>query len=152
MTVVDLETKIDSDINRCFDLSRDIEVHKKSTTGTNEEAIAGKTNGLLELGDKVTWEAKHFGIRQQLSVEITKLTKPYFFEDRMTKGAFKSMRHEHHFKSINGGTLMIDKFEYEVPYGFLGWIFNKILLQKYMVRFLQERNRIIKQKAENRLP
>ena len=150
MTVIELETKIHADVDHCFDLTRDIDIHKLSTERTNEKAIAGRTIGLCELGDKVTWEAKHFGIRQRLSVEITKFNKPYFFEDQMTKGAFKSMRHEHHFKEIDGLKLMTDRFMYQVPFGLLGQIFDKVILKSYMTNFLVTRNKLIKEIAEKR--
>jgi ligand-binding SRPBCC domain-containing protein len=150
MTVIELETEIEGDINKCFDLTRDVDVHKLSTKKTNEKAIAGRTSGLCELGDKITWEAQHFGIRQKLSVEITKFEKPYFFEDKMTKGAFRSMRHEHHFKEDNGRTIMTDRFEYQVPFGFVGQLFDKVILKNYMTRFLKTRNKIIKKIAETR--
>lgn len=150
MTVIEIETRIESDINKCFDLTRDIDIHKLSTETTNETAVAGRTSGLCELGDKITWEANHFGFRQRLSVEITKFDRPNFFEDRMTKGAFKSMRHEHHFKSIDGGTIMKDKFEYQVPFGFVGQIFDKLILKGYMTKFLVTRNEVIKKIAEQK--
>lgn len=148
MTIIELETKIEAGINLCFDLTRNIDIHKLSTGKTNETAIAGRTSGRCELGDKITWEAKHFGVRQQLSVEITKFNRPYFFEDKMIRGAFKSMRHEHHFQEKEGITLMIDKFEYEVPLGLIGEIFNALLLKRYMTRFLIVRNAMIKSIAE----
>lgn len=150
MTVIELETNIKASVDCCFDLTRDIDIHKLSTERTNEKAIAGRTSGLCELGDKVTWEARHFGIRQRLSVQITKFNKPYFFEDRMIKGAFKSMRHEHHFKEVNGTTVMTDKFMYQVPFGLLGQIFDKVILKSYMTKFLVTRNRIIKEVAEKK--
>lgn len=150
MTIIKIETKIDSDITRCFDLTRDINIHQLSTEKTNEKAIAGRTRGLCELGDKITWEARHFGFRMQLSVEITKFNRPHFFEDKMTKGSFKSMRHEHLFKEINGSTIMKDKFEYHVPFGFLGQIFDKIILKRYMTQFLITRNKVIKEIAEKK--
>lgn len=148
MTLIELTTQINSDITRCFDLSRDVDIHKLSAVGTKERAIDGRTHGLCERGDTITWEATHFGIRQRLRVEITKLDRPHFFEDRMITGAFKSMRHEHHFKFENGVTFMIDKFEYEVPYGLAGNIFNRLILKRYMTKFLMTRNAIIKRLAE----
>ena len=150
MTLIELETEIESDINRCFDLTRDIDIHKLSTGKTNEKAVAGRMSGLCQLGDKITWEATHFGVRQRLSVEITKFEKPYFFEDKMIKGAFKSMRHEHRFKEANGRTIMTDKFEYQVPFGFVGQAFDKIVLASYMTRFLRTRNMMIKKVAESK--
>lgn len=148
MTVIELETEIKAGIHSCFDLARSIDIHLQSTQKTHEIVVAGRASGLCERGDKITWEATHLGIRQQLSVEITKLEKPYFFEDRMTKGAFKSMRHEHHFKETNGLTIMKDRFEYEVPFGWIGWIFDKVILKNYMTNFLVIRNKVIKEMAE----
>ncbi len=68
----------------------------------------------------------------------------------MTKGAFKSMRHEHHFKEVDGRTIMTDKFEYEVPFGFAGKIFDKLILKSYMTDFLMTRNEVIKEVAEKK--
>ena len=135
-------------IQKCFDLARDMDAHKLSAAKTKEIAIAGRTTGLCELGDTITWEATHFGIRQRLSVEITKMDIPHFFEDRMTKGAFKSMRHEHHFKSQAGKTIITDRFYYEIPFGFIGKLFDKILLKKHMTAFLKTRNHTLRQLAD----
>lgn len=74
---------------------------------------------------------------------------PYFFEDIMLKGAFKSMRHEHHFKNDNGHTIMDDIFEYEAPLGILGKAFDTLILKNYMTKLLVTRNNVIKEVAEN---
>ncbi len=148
MTRIQLTTEISAPIETCFDVSRDIDIHQLSTEGTNEKAIAGRTSGLCEQGDQVTWEAKHFGIKQQLTVQIVKVERPLYFEDRMLKGAFKSMRHEHHFEEKDGKTIMSDLFEYEVPFGIFGNIFDKLILKNYMNRFLKIRNRVLKSVAE----
>lgn len=148
MTTIYLVTELKADIRKCFDAARDIDIHKLSTKQTNEIAIAGRTSGLCELGDTITWEATHFGIKQQLSVEITKFNRPYFFEDKMLKGAFKSMQHEHHFQEKDGKTIMTDKFQYEVPYSIVGKFFNSIILKRYMIAFLRNRNQFIKSVVE----
>jgi ligand-binding SRPBCC domain-containing protein len=143
MTVIELETEIKAGILSCFDLARSVDIHLQSTQKTREIVVAGRASGFCEQGDKITWEATHFGIRQRLSVEITKLEKPAFFEDRMTRGAFKSMRHEHHFNEINGITIMRDRFEYEVPLGWLGQLFDKLILKRYMVLLSSLRSGVI---------
>lgn len=152
MTEIHLKTIINAPIEKCFDLARDVDFHKLSTQKTKEEAIAGRTSGLCEPDDEITWQATHFGIRQKLSIRITKFEKPTFFEDKMTKGAFKSMRHEHYFVFINGNkTEMTDHFFYEVPFGFVGWIFNKLILKRYMTQFLIERNRMLKEISTDKI-
>ena len=55
-----------------------------------------------------TWQAKHFGVTQKLTSRITEFDDGKYFVDEMEKGIFKSIRHEHHFKSVDGGTLMTE--------------------------------------------
>lgn len=149
MTHIYLETLIDAPIERVFDLSRSIDLHKLSTVKTNEEAIAGKIKGLIDLNETVTWRAKHFGVYQKMTVKIVEFKKPEMFADKMLKGAFKSMNHIHRFKMVDGKTMMIDEFSFTSPLGYLGKIFNSLFLKSYLTKFLVERNDIIKSIAES---
>ena len=119
-------------------------------TSALEEPNAGRMSGLCELDDTITWRATHLGIRQKLTVRITQFDRPHYFEDIMLKGAFKSMKHQHYFEEKNGITIMKDKLEYSVPFGFIGKIFDAIYLKKYMTRFLLTRNEVLKSVAENK--
>lgn len=148
MTTIELRTLINANINTCFNLARNVEAHLASTGDTGEKVVAGKTSGLFEEGDIVTWEARHFGIKQKLTVAITKMQAPSFFEDQMVKGAFKHMRHEHHFESKEGVTIMTDHFEFTSPLGLLGQLFDYLILKHYMTRFLVQRNAVLKRMAE----
>jgi ligand-binding SRPBCC domain-containing protein len=148
MPKIELITQINAPIETVFDLSRSIDLHIESTKQTGERAIAGKTSGLIGLGETVTWRAKHFGIWQNLASQITAYKYPDYFVDEMVSGAFKSFRHEHHFSDTNGQTLMKDVFVFESPFGILGKFFNWLVLKKYMTDLLVERNRVIKESAE----
>lgn len=150
MSTIKLFTVINAPITVCFNLARNIDVHQHTTLQTNEKAIAGRTEGLIEQGETVTWEAKHFGIKQQLSVEITEMEFPVHFKDVMLKGAFKSMVHTHGFEQQGDTiTLMKDVFTYDTPYGAFGMLFNSLVLEKYMTGFLKNRNAVLKQLAES---
>jgi Uncharacterized conserved protein len=148
MPKIELRTEINSTIDICFDLSRSIDLHKISTAKTNEEAIAGKTSGLISLSETVTWQAKHFGIRQKLTSKITAFDRPKYFIDEQDKGIFKSITHEHKFEQIGDKVIMIDIFEFHLPLGILGRIFNNLVLTNYLKKLLIERNQIIKDFAE----
>ncbi|WP_295126052.1 SRPBCC family protein [uncultured Chitinophaga sp.] len=148
MPVIHLTTVIHAPLQRVFDLSRSITLHKRSMEHTNEEAVAGRTNGLIENGETVTWRAKHLNKVRQLKVHITAMQKPGLFIDEMLEGDFTFMKHEHHFKEIENGTVMIDIMEFGTPYGKLGKVFEKIYLNKYMTRLLERRNEVIKDFAE----
>lgn len=149
MPLIKLQTQIQADKKIVFDLSRSIDLHKLSATKTNETAIAGVTSGLIGLNETVTWRAKHFGFYQELTTKITEFDYPNHFTDEMVSGTFKSFKHEHHFEDMNGGTLMIDTFNYQSPFGVLGRFADKLFLNNYMTDFLKERNRIIKEFAES---
>ncbi len=149
MPVIYIETKIKAPKQLVFDLSRSIDLHKLSTSKTKEEAIAGRTTGLIEMGESVTWRAKHVGFYQTLESKITAFDKPNYFVDEMQKGIFKSFKHEHVFEESNGVTLMKDIFNYVAPLGIVGKIADFVFLEKYMRKFLLERNEMIKDFAES---
>ena len=148
MPKIELLTHINAPIQKVFDLSRSIDLHIESTKQTGERAIAGRTRGLIELGETVTWRAKHFGIRQNLTSKITEFNYPTYFVDEMVSGAFKSFRHEHHFSQVDGHTVMKDVFVFKSPLGVLGKLANLLVLKRYMTNLLTTRNHIIKQVAE----
>lgn len=149
MPLIIIHTEIKAKINTCFDLARNIDFHQESLKHSNENAIDGKTSGLIELGESVTWEATHFGIKQRLTSKITEFSSPDYFVDEMVSGAFKSFRHEHFFELQNNYTLMIDKFYFESPFGIFGKIANILFLERYMTALLSKRNELLKLRAEN---
>ncbi len=149
MPKIQISTKIKASKEICFDLSRSIDLHQVSMKQTNEKAIAGRTEGLIEMGEEVTWQATHFGIKQKLTSKITRFDFPNSFRDEMVKGAFKKFTHDHIFFEKNGETEMQDIFDFESPFGWFGKIFNELILEKYMTQLLTQRNQTIKEIAEN---
>ena len=150
MPKIILDTRIKSQINYVFDLSRSVDVHLQSAEESNEKAVAGKIKGLLNLGDTVTWRAKHLGIYQSLSVQITEMNPPFNFTDSMLKGAFKSFNHRHLFQQQGEWVVMRDEFQFVSPFGFFGRCFDRVFLTHYMTRFLKQRNAVIKDLAEKK--
>jgi len=142
-------TKVDAPIEIAFNLSRSIEFRAYTQAHRNEVAIEGKTSGLINLAEIVTWRAKHFGISQKLSVEIKKFNRPYTFRDTMIKGAFKRFDHDHIFEQHNGLVKITDIFDYESPFSFFGKIFDFIILKRYMTNFSTQRNEAIKRAIES---
>lgn len=149
MPTIHLTTFIAAPVERVFDLSRSIDLHKKSMTKSNEQAVAGTTTGLINLNETVTWKSKHLGKMRFLRVKISDMKSPHLFTDEMLTGDFKSMKHEHHFKPISNGTLMIDLLSFESPYGNIGKLVNKIFLTRYLKKLLERRNLVIKEYAES---
>lgn len=148
MPTIHLTSTIHARIQLVFDLARSIDLHQISAEQTQEKAIAGKTSGLIELHETVTWRAKHFGIYQTLTTKITAFDKPNYFVDEMVQGAFKNFVHTHKFEDVPEGTIMTDVFVYQSPLGILGKLADVLFLKNYMTRFLMKRNEVIKVYAE----
>lgn len=149
MSKIQLDTYIEAPIERVFDLARSIDLHKLSAAGTNETAIAGRIQGLIEINETVTWRAKHLGVYQELTVQVTNLDRPNVFVDKMINGAFSTMEHQHKFEQQGTGTRMTDIFVFTSPLGLLGELANVLFLKKYMTNFLKNKNIVLKKVAES---
>jgi ligand-binding SRPBCC domain-containing protein len=149
MPTIHLTTFIAAPVEVVFDLSRHIGLHKESMSHYKEEAVAGTRFGLIEKEDTVTWRAKHLFKERIMRVKITEMKKPDMFADEQLSGDFKMMKHVHHFKPCDNGTILIDLFEFESPYGTLGRWFNSLYLTNYMKKLLEQRNKTIKEVAES---
>lgn len=150
MPTLDLTTDIHAPPERVFDLARSIDLHMASSAHTGERAVAGVTRGLIGLGQEVTWEARHLGVRQRLSVRIILCDRPRVFADRMVKGAFARMEHHHHFAPLPGdGTRMRDVLDYASPLGPLGLLADALFVKRHLLNFLAKRNAALKAVAES---
>jgi ligand-binding SRPBCC domain-containing protein len=148
MPVIDFLTSITAPPEICFDLARDIDLHVKSTPGTNELAVGGVMSGLIGLDQEVTWEATHFGIRQRLTSRITAFDRPNHFRDSLVRGTFSRFDHDHFFLPEGSRTIMCDVFDYESPFGWLGRLADILFLRSHMLGLLARRAEIIKLAAE----
>ena len=148
MPTIILETQISASAETCFDLMRDIRVHTETTLQTDEKAVAGVTDGMISLGQTVTFEGTHFGMRQRLTVEVVEFERPRLFVDEMTEGTFQSFKHIHEFVRVRSGTLIRDTLIWTSPFGILGRIVDKLLIESHLRNLVQTRNLKLKHIAE----
>lgn len=149
MPIIKIETEINAPVERVFDLAQCIDLHTDSLAKTREKAVAGVKKGLISRDETVTWEAIHFGIKQNLTSKITIFEPPHPFRDSMVKGAFKSFDHDHFFEKKDLQTIMRDVFDYDSPFGILGSIADAVFLEGYMTKLLESRNELIRTVAES---
>jgi ligand-binding SRPBCC domain-containing protein len=149
MAILKFSTSIKAPLEICFNLARSIELHEISTGGSDEKAVAGITSGCIGLGEFVTWEATHFGLRLRLSSKITAFEYPRYFKDEMISGPFQMINHDHYFEAENGRTVMKERFEFKSPFGLCGRLCDKVLMSTYMKNLILRRNKVIKEYAES---
>jgi ligand-binding SRPBCC domain-containing protein len=152
MTTLQEITIVRAPIGRCFDLARSVEVHLAENVHSGQQAVAaeGRTSGLLQLGERVTWRAKHFGVWHQLLTEITQMERPAYFQDAAVRGIFPYMRHDHYFRALSPSeTEMRDVFAFAAPLPVLGLLAELLFLRRYMRTLLRERSAAIQHIAES---
>ena len=88
MASIQVETTINADLQACFDLVRNIDFHQESLKHSGEMSFTGKMSGLIELGEWVSWDAKHLGFVQHLTSKVTEFDAPNYFVDEMVFGVF----------------------------------------------------------------
>lgn len=111
--------------------------------------MAGRTSGLIEMGEEVTWRARHFGVWQHFTSRITGFDRPRYFRDTMVRGAFKCFEHDHFFIQLpDSRTEMRDLLVFRSPLGPFGRLAD-LYLTGYLRRFLVLRNAVIRRAAES---
>lgn len=149
-TTITIDTFIAAPPELCFDLARDVEAHRRSAAFANERLVApGKLSGLLEAGDLVAFEGRHFGLKQTFVARITMVDRPHRFDDEMVKGIFRRLTHVHEFHPRDGGTLMRDVLTWDAPLGILGRIADALFLRRHMAWFVRTKQGHLKQEAES---
>ena len=149
MPTIVLETLIRATPAACFDAARDLDLHVHSMAHSGERAIAGRTSGHIEMGEEVTWRARHFGFMHEHQSRITAFDRPRHFRDSMVRGRFRSFEHDHHFEPAGeGATLMRDVLAFRSPLGPLGALVDALVLKAYLRRMLERRNETIRARVE----
>jgi ligand-binding SRPBCC domain-containing protein len=148
-TRIVIDTFIRAPVEVCFDLALSVEAHAESAAFSGERVVEpGRLTGTLQSGDMITFEGKHFGVRQRFSARIGAMDRPRFFVDDMVKGMFKRLNHVHEFHPHEGGTLMRDILEWETPLGVLGRIADRLFLRRHMTWFVATKQSHLKVMAE----
>jgi ligand-binding SRPBCC domain-containing protein len=139
-------TRIHAPIEHCFLLSLSIDLEMTAARGLR--AIGGCTSGLIGKGQTVQWEIRAFGSKFRHTSQITGYDAPYFFQDTMLKGAFRSFAHDHWFHQDGEATRMDDVMRFSAPLGIFGRLAEIVALRSYMLTLLRNRNRAIQEAAE----
>lgn len=148
-----IETIIAAPVEACFELALSVDAHTASMGPSGERAIAGVTSGVMQLGDTVTWRAKHFGLPFRMTSWITAYERPHRFVDEQQRGPFASWWHEHTFVGApTGRTVMVDVIRFRSPLGPLGRLVDRLILARYLSRLIRQRNAWLAQALEDVRP
>jgi ligand-binding SRPBCC domain-containing protein len=148
MARIHLTTFIAAPIERVFDLSRHLALYRLIFQSRKEKLTSGAASTLIAKGETISIIAKHAGRSRMSMLKITSLQRPTLFVEEQVKGDLESFRHEHHFKPVDNGTIVIDIVEFGVPKDIIGKLFGKVYFKKYLEELLKKRTELVRTYAE----
>ena len=132
--------------SRVYDVARNFSILKSSFD--KEQVSTTASSNTLKDGDTITIQARHLSKTRSLVLKLYEKKQENMFREVMHQGSIPAYCHEHYFKQIDNGTIMIDILEFELPSDFIGKIFGKYFMEKYLQVILQKRVAGIKQHFE----
>ena len=141
-------TFIAAPVDRVFDLSRHIALYKLIFQSRKEKLTSGAASSLVGRNETITVVAKHAGRARMMMMKITTFQRPSLFIEEQVKGDLQHYKHEHHFKAVANGTIVIDILEFGIPKDIIGKIFGKVYFRKYLEELLRKRIELVRSYAE----
>lgn len=86
------------------------------------------------------------GIKTTWVTEITQVRDLSYFVDEQRIGPYSIWHHQHFIEPIEGGALMRDIVTYRPPFGFLGAIMNRLVIQKKLKEIFSYRTEAIEKR------
>jgi len=80
----------------------------------------------MRQGCLIDYKLRLHAIPIKWKTEISAWEPPFRFVDRQLSGPYRSWIHEHRFESVDDGTRVIDRVEYQVPGGALARIAHRL--------------------------
>ena len=112
-----------------------------TSENANQEMYPGMIIGYTVkplLGIKTTW-----------LTEITQVRHHEYFIDEQRIGPYKLWHHEHFIRATEDGVLMTDIVTYQPPFGFVGTIMNKLVIEKRLAEIFDYRTQALEKRFGN---
>jgi hypothetical protein len=137
-------------VARVFDLVRSVDVHTATSSTIGGRAVAGKISGLAELDDVTTYSARFFGLRFKLAARVTALESPHRMTESLERGLFSEFGHVYTLRLLESGAIeLTDAFSFRSPFGFIGALFDSLILKPIMTRAMTARLEGLRRIAES---
>ena len=97
----------------------------------------------MRLGAEIDYEFRWLGITLRWKTHITEYEPPFHFVDEATKSPYVLWRHRHTFRPVLEGTVISDRVDYALPYGFLWDAVHRLVVRKQLEQIFDYRQKMI---------
>jgi len=99
----------------------------------------------MKAGTLIDYRIRLFGVPLKWRTRIDVYEPGTMFVDRQLSGPYRTWIHTHAFSDVEGGkaTKMIDRVEYEIPFGPLGRIARLLFVRRTLERIFDHRAEVI---------
>jgi ligand-binding SRPBCC domain-containing protein len=97
----------------------------------------------MRAGAAIEYRIRPLFVPQRWVSEITRYDPPHAFVDEQRSGPYRSWRHEHGFSHIAGGTEIVERVEYALPFGPAGRLVHALFVRRQLESIFDYRGRII---------
>ncbi|MHC4730035.1 MAG: SRPBCC family protein [Planctomycetota bacterium] len=94
-------------------------------------------------GALIDYRLRLFGIPFRWRTRIEAFEPPERFSDIQALGPYRSWHHLHEFEERDGGTLMRDTVDYELPLGPLGAVAHALFVRRSVARIFDHRREVL---------
>lgn len=94
---------------------------------------------LIETGTLIEYRLRLFGLPLRWRTRIESFDPPHRFIDTQVRGPYRLWRHWHEFTAVSGGTLMVDRVQYQFPLGPLGRLAHATFVRRTLARIFDFR-------------
>ena len=92
--------------------------------------ISSEGKVAMRRGAEITYGIRWARIPLSWKTVITEYEPPFFFVDEQASGPYRYWRHWHSFRPSEGGTIVGDRVEYALPFGWLGRIADALFVRR----------------------
>lgn len=143
------ESVIPCSVQELWDFHGDVSALGRLTPPGNQVTILSEDTAVRN-GALHVLRVKKNGLPLVWKARISEVEPPHRFVDTAEQSPFKSWRHEHAFLEHAQGALLRDTVDYEMPFGPLGALVDRILIRKDLEAMFAHRHQVTKAAFKNR--
>jgi len=139
MHVLERSTSLAAPIAEVFPFFQDPRNLAKITPEWMRFDVVHIDDGEMRRGFEIVYRIKWMGVGLRWITRITEYDPPHRFLDVQVEGPYKLWRHEHTFEETPSGTIMRDVVRYELPFGILGDVAHRLIVERQLRRIFDHR-------------